>query len=610
MSDRPLSLDLRFCKDDTSYSDGSIEDTMLDMAKRELTFEECMAEDSSWPVLYHFSPVRENLLSWYDFGPDAHVLEIGAGCGAVTGAIARKSKHVTALELTRKRASILAERHKRLSNVDVIVGNLSDIEFEKQFDVITLIGVLEYACTTIDSDRPFHTFLDQVKKLLKPNGMLLVAIENRLGLKYWNGIPEDHSAKLFDGLNGYPDGGPAKTFSKFELTELLSQAGFNDQTFYYPHPDYKLPLQIFSQDHLPSPGGIESRYPIQLPAIVSLFDLSTVENGLIENGIYEQFANSFLVSCKAGKQPVKTTFAKFANYRKPEFQVATILKENSEDSIAVKSPIREEAKEHIADLAKHYSSLSKSAKRIKPIEVKLENDDAIFPFVEGTSLDSLLVERLHVADWDGFKRVISDFSARLEEGGAINNDWANSEAFQEVFGQVEGFPQICLSPANIDTVFTNLFVIDNPNEDWAAIDYEWTFNFAVPVRFILYRALDRFCFAHSSRVAALGGRSAILATFDFTDEECETWKSMERSFQYYVYGGEYPFGLPESYFHAAKYPSVQELVATFEAKSRQLEEAEHQLREAHTREEALLNSSSWKITAPIRALIDLLKGKR
>ncbi len=299
MSNQPLELDLRFCKNDTSYSDGSIEDTMLDMAERGLSYEECMAENDSWPVYYHFSPVRENLLSWYDFGSDSDVLEIGAGCGAVTGAIAKGVKSVTALELTRRRAAILAQRHRELDNLHVMVGNLEDVEFDKLFDAITMIGVLEYACKTINSERPYDEFLRQVKSFLKPGGELIVAIENRLGLKYWYGMPEDHTAIAYDGLNGYPNGGIARTFSKKELTKLLNEAGFDDLTFYYPHPDYKLPIQVFSDEFLPSPGSIDQRYPVQQPAEVGSFDLAAVEDTLIENELFDQFANSFLVSCRS-----------------------------------------------------------------------------------------------------------------------------------------------------------------------------------------------------------------------------------------------------------------------------------------------------------------------
>lgn len=68
------------------YSDGAIEDEMLaisrDFAPEE--FNRVISERKSWPILYHFSHIRENILSWIPFTGEEKVLEIGSGCGAVT----------------------------------------------------------------------------------------------------------------------------------------------------------------------------------------------------------------------------------------------------------------------------------------------------------------------------------------------------------------------------------------------------------------------------------------------------------------------------------------------------------------------------------------------
>jgi len=294
-----LSLNLDFYKGEAPYSDGDIENTMLDMARRRLSYEQAIAENDSWPVVYHFSPVRKNLLDWYAFPAGCSVLEIGAGCGAVTGVLCEKAGRVVANELTKRRAEILANRHQDATNLEVIVGNLSDIEFNEQFDIVTLIGVLEYAKSFTDSERPYDDFLQSIWKLVKPGGKLLVAIENRYGLKYWSGAPEDHTSKFFDSIEGYVDGGVAQTFSRQELEDLLHANGFSDAYFYYPHPDYKMPLQIFCDDRLPSPGQIEEHVPQYDSRQQFLFREDAVWTGIVENGQYPFFANSFLVDCRA-----------------------------------------------------------------------------------------------------------------------------------------------------------------------------------------------------------------------------------------------------------------------------------------------------------------------
>ena len=47
------------------YSDGAIEDEMLEIARTypKEQWNQVIAERKSWPILYHFSHVRENILS-------------------------------------------------------------------------------------------------------------------------------------------------------------------------------------------------------------------------------------------------------------------------------------------------------------------------------------------------------------------------------------------------------------------------------------------------------------------------------------------------------------------------------------------------------------------
>jgi len=86
------------------YSDGDIEDTLLDIVKthERSEYPDVIVEAKSWPILYHLSEVRTNILNWYPFEPGAHVLEVGAGCGAITGTIAEKVEKVTIVNIQKR----------------------------------------------------------------------------------------------------------------------------------------------------------------------------------------------------------------------------------------------------------------------------------------------------------------------------------------------------------------------------------------------------------------------------------------------------------------------------------------------------------------------------
>ncbi len=78
------------------YSDGDVEDHILELVRRfpQQEYAQVIASEQDWAVLYHLAHERENILSWYPFEPGAKVLEVGSGCGAVTGAVAASSASV------------------------------------------------------------------------------------------------------------------------------------------------------------------------------------------------------------------------------------------------------------------------------------------------------------------------------------------------------------------------------------------------------------------------------------------------------------------------------------------------------------------------------------
>ena len=290
-------INLDFYTGTDYYSDGDIEDELLEIVKNHNDYSEILAKDNRWPILYHLSPIRQNIINWYPFKENATCLEIGGGCGAITGALCNSLKEVKVVELSKRRATINYERHKHYDNLEIIIANLNDIEFNQKFDYITLNGVLEYAGSFTKTEQPYEDFLKQIKQYLKPDGKLIIAIENRYGLKYFSGAKEDHTAKVFDGITGYKETDTVQTFGKKELQDLLIQSGYPEQEFYYPHPDYKMPMEIYSSSWLPSSTAQLSPAPNFDYERYELFNETDAYAGIIENGQFEFFANSFLVIC-------------------------------------------------------------------------------------------------------------------------------------------------------------------------------------------------------------------------------------------------------------------------------------------------------------------------
>lgn len=299
-----MKVNYDFYTGNDTYCDGDTEKDVISYLKEygETGFQEVFKKDIRWPVYYHITPLRKNILKWYNFKENAEVLEIGAGMGAITNILCEKATHVTAVELSKQRASAIIERCQNKDNLELILGNFNDIKFDKKFDYITLIGVLEYAPLYTNSNNPFKSFLDYIKTLLKDDGKLLIAIENQLGLKYFTGAPEDHTGKIFDGIMGYENKKGIRTFGKKELTNILENSGFKYAKFYYPLPDYKLPTKIFSDEYMPTEEIINEYSPyVSNDNLGVLFDEKKVFCEIIKNGMFQDMANSFFVEASGNE---------------------------------------------------------------------------------------------------------------------------------------------------------------------------------------------------------------------------------------------------------------------------------------------------------------------
>lgn len=268
---------------------------------------ELQAHVTDWPSEYHLSSARHNLLRPFPFSPADRILELGCGCGAITRYLGESGARVVALEGSQRRAVIAQERCRDLPNVTIQCSNLMDYRTDERFDYVTLIGVLEYAPIYIHADDPVLACLQHARSFLKENGTLILAIENQLGLKYFNGCDEDHLGKPYYGLHGLYHQDEPTTLGRAVLENRLISAGLPHHRFSYPLPDYKLPQVILSDEALTTPdfdaaallAGIASRNPEG--AFRPNFYENLAWRPIIVNGLLPQLANSFLIVASASE---------------------------------------------------------------------------------------------------------------------------------------------------------------------------------------------------------------------------------------------------------------------------------------------------------------------
>jgi GT2 family glycosyltransferase/glycosyltransferase involved in cell wall biosynthesis/SAM-dependent methyltransferase len=238
-----------------AYSDGDEQEKYIFNAVRNSRDVSCSSDElpikiKDWPSEYHLSPVRSNLMAPFQIKQGSSILELGCGMGAITRYHGEIGAKVTAVEGSLQRAAIARERCRDLNNVQVVCDNFKDFQTDEKFDIVTLIGVMEYSPKYIGGNDPFSECLEIAKSFLKPEGVVIIAIENRLGLKYWNNCAEDHTNGIFDSIHDTYPPNTVSTFGYGELKDMLAKAGFVYVEFLFPFPDYKLPSVIFHEKSL------------------------------------------------------------------------------------------------------------------------------------------------------------------------------------------------------------------------------------------------------------------------------------------------------------------------------------------------------------------------
>lgn len=499
-------FDLTYYNGEDFYSDGDIENEIVEYLKEYRDDGEYVFEtDTRWPVFYHLSSVRKNILSWYDFKPNSNVLEIGAGFGAVTGVLCDKCTSVTSVELSKRRATGLYERHINRNNLKIMVGNFNDMKFDQKFDYITLIGVLEYAASFTDGENPYEGFLSKIKKLLKPDGKLLIAIENRFGLKYWCGAEEDHTGIPFDGINGYKNTDFVKTFSKTELINLLNASGYKNTDFYYPYPDYKLPQTIYSDRYLPNKLNASKTRDFYLNTQFFTAEERKIIGDIAENDVFPFFSNSFLVeACCAqpDKNEVKLNAAFYTYDRKKEYRIVTCIFNNG---TVLKAPTSNYSIEHIKAAHKNYVDLLNSKINVLP---------------EKLTDRGIVSEYITLPDFQQVIKAASEKDDKSEYFALIDLFFENILKSSEIISG-SGIDAV-LKNGYLDMAFSNCFVKD---KELMFFDQEWRAE-NITAGYILFRALNHF-FTNLKNDILMNETYSRLG---LDDEHLEQYRKLENEF--------------------------------------------------------------------------------
>lgn len=469
--------------------------------------------------LYALSGQRETLLEWYEFDPEAELLQVGADYGAMTGLYSEMVRRVTVLDEDRKALDTVCLRYPDKQNILYNQSSLMQLAArpeQPQFDYVVIAGTL-----TGSGEEQIRA----AKVLLKPAGILIVAAANPLGMKYLSGTSGEE----------YP-------LSKQFLKQLLG----DDSRFYYPMPDYRTPVSIYSDAYLPGKGDLTRVVPAYDYPRYHLTDMGEGFDAACENGLFEWFANSYLVFWSPDSERLwpeeDRIYIKYNKTRNECFQIKTCICENrdSKERYVEKAALSLDGMGHIWSFEEKYKMLEQQHRRlhVTPPSFREHRNAVTFPYLQGKTWAQQLGEKI-----GGGEPLVETMQQALEQIFDIHPKFRTkfqpTDEFSEVFGTGLAEADIAVltedtacAVSNIDALFENILLTE---AGIFCLDYEWVFLFPVPEHFVRYRILYYFYEQYSSLMKGMK-RDSFLEAFGITPQMTAIYERLEENFQNFVHG--------------------------------------------------------------------------
>ena len=413
----------------------------------------------------------------------------------------------------------MVETHLKINYIDWLPLKKGEALLCVSDDMKNLDGMWDYIVVSdafakvpsiFEGNAPYQIFFEKIKKHLKPNGHVILAVDNRYGLTYFAGSKERLTGKYFEGLEGYGSSEGIATFSKEAILSMTKENGFAAVKTYYPYPNYRYMTSLYTDAHLPAVGELTKNLCNYEEERAVLFNEAAVFDGLIKEGRFQEFSNSYLFDLTLEEQESEEELLllKYSVERDEKYRIRTeIIRKADGTKIVRKVPYTKEAEDHVKKIKQWETVLSKYYETVdvKVNKCTLTEKGAEFEFLKGETLEDVLDQHLLQGDFAAFITEIRDYAKKVEE-------LANPKA------------------TNIDLIFSNIILVDGK---WNVIDYEWTFEADIPVRFIIHRAIALYC----AQKKHFGLKSAdICRMIDITEGEQQRFLEWEHELQLHLLG--------------------------------------------------------------------------
>lgn len=486
------------------------------------------------------SELRSNCVEWISTDKDDKVLIFGSGYGELVRGFAPWCGSVLCFETNEVQTFINEMINRDFDNVEYCAAETADDFFEyinsEKFDCIVMTDAFGNASEYYPSEKePQLRLLGEAKKLLSDKGKIVIACDNPYGFKFFNGSLRTDNSLYFETLTHTRERSAPAVFTKAQLEELCSKAGFDKRKFFYPFPDYHIAFSIFTDEYTPRNGEMSAPFYTWEKNKVTLFDENEAFYSAAERNCFEIFSNSYIVVLSPQKEDNDLLYVKYSNNRGEALRIKTEIRkaEGSQKKVA-KLPTSKFSKRHIHNLYKHYNKLRElyGNSEFRFNMCSYSHNRANLEFVEGKSLYAIVTDHIKAGD---FESAFAEFDKIYDLLQTNKVNFVPGRKFRSAFGNVNFTEALDACPiSNIDLILQNI-IIDSSGK-YNVLDYEWTFYFPVPILYILFRSI-LYLSNDSKNEIPQSFYDEFYLRYGMTPELNAIFRQMEINFQSYILAG-------------------------------------------------------------------------
>lgn len=223
-------------------------------------------------------------------------------------------------------------------------------------------------------------------------------------------------------------------------------------------------------------------------------------------------------------------YSKYTDYRNKEYQIYTQIVNDAGRKYVVKKNVYPEGRPHIEHILKTYERMKDEA-TVRYCPCMMKDGEIFFDFIEGESYKDRIEKAVTSNNMTEAVRQIEDYKNFLESTGE-KVAFKKTDEFVSWFGDVDiSSDEKSYAISNVDCNVGN--VIFKGDERYL-IDYEWVFDFPVPIGFIVYVNISWLYYFDVPELSKHYSFEEFMEMVGITPERIPVYAAMERNHQSHI----------------------------------------------------------------------------